>query len=427
MAWYPGRRGGERGALVARPRDVVPEGVVDVLSVLRASTVLVGPSDDVLRASPTAYAFGLVRDDRLASPELLALVRSVRRDGEIRQQDLELPRGPLGGEKLAVTARVAPLDSGRLVLVLVEDRTESRRIDAVRRDFVANVSHELKTPVGALSLLAEAVVGASDDPDAVRHFARSMHREAGRLADLVQELIDLSRLQGHDPLAAATPVDVDEVVVEAIDRCSLAAGAKGIVVVSGGQDGLQVIGDEGQLVMAVRNLVDNAISYSPPHTRVAVGVRRLDGLVEISVTDQGIGIPEGDLERIFERFYRVDPARSRETGGTGLGLSIVKHIAQNHGGEVVVWSVEGSGSTFTVRLPRAPGSGEEALDDGFDDDDIDDDDIDDDVDDLDDDDDVDGERDERDRVPPSPGPTGADQSTHAPSAEAGTPTPQEAP
>lgn len=353
MAWYsPGRRRAELTLPVSS--DPVPEGVVDVLSVLRSSTVLLDPSDAVLRASPTAYAFGLVRAERLASPELLALVRRVRRDGEIRQQDLELPRGPLGGETLAVTARVAPLAAGDIVLVLVEDRTESRRVDAVRRDFVANVSHELKTPVGALSLLAEAVIGASDDPEAVRRFAQRMHREAARLSDLVQELIDLSRLQGHDPLRAARRVDLDGVVLEAIDRCGLSAGAKDIALVSGGDEGLTVIGDEAQLVMAVRNLIDNAVSYSPEHTRVAVAVRRFEELVEISVTDQGIGIPERDLERIFERFYRVDPARSRATGGTGLGLSIVKHIAANHGGEVAVWSVEGSGSTFTIRLPRDP-------------------------------------------------------------------------
>ncbi|RKS79980.1 two-component system sensor histidine kinase SenX3 [Motilibacter peucedani] len=351
MAWYAAGRRRPRPQ-PERPVELVPEGIADVLSVLRSSTVLLDASDDVLRASPTAYAFGLVRSDRLASPEILALVRRVRRDGEIRQQDLELPRGPLGGETLAVTARVAPLADGDLVLVLVEDRTESRRVDAVRRDFVANVSHELKTPVGALSLLAEAVIGASDDPEAVRRFAQRMHREAARLSDLVQELIDLSRLQGHDPLKAARRVEVDGVVVEAVDRCSLAAGAKSITLVTGGEEGLCVIGDEQQLVMALRNLIDNAISYSPEKTRVAVAVRHRGDLVELSVTDQGIGIPEADLDRIFERFYRVDPARSRETGGTGLGLSIVKHIATNHGGEVSVWSAEGSGSTFTIRLPQ---------------------------------------------------------------------------
>ena len=331
--------------------DELSPAVVDVLSVLGGSSVVLGRGDTVLLASPTAYAVGLVRGDRLASRELLGLVRRVRRDGDIRQQDLELPRGPLGSETLAVTARVAPLEGGRQVLVLVEDRSESRRVDAVRRDFVANVSHELKTPVGAMSLLAEALLDASDDPEAVRRFAGKMVHEASRLSNLVQELIDLSRLQGQDALAGASGVSLDDVVTEAVDWTSLAATAKDIAVVRGPESDVQIVGDQGQLVMAVRNLIDNAINYSPSGTRVAVAVREVAGIAELTVTDQGIGIPERDLERIFERFYRIDPARSRQTGGTGLGLSIVKHVAQNHGGEVRVWSVEGAGSTFTLRLP----------------------------------------------------------------------------
>jgi two-component system sensor histidine kinase SenX3 len=315
----------------------------------RARRVGPGPA-----GSAAAHRFGLVAGDRLLSEPLLELARRTRRDGEIRTRELELPRGPLGGETLAVSARVAPLGES-LVLLLVDDRSEARRIDSVRRDFVANVSHELKTPVGALILLAEAVLGASDEPDAVRRFAGRMQHEASRLSDLVQELIDLSRLQWQDPLREPSDVDVDSVVVDAIDRCRTAALAKSIELVTGGEEGMTVLGDEEQLVMALRNLIDNAISYSAEHTRVAVGVRRRKDLVELSVTDQGIGIPEPDLERIFERFYRVDPARSRATGGTGLGLSIVKHVAGNHGGEVTVWSAEGSGSTFTIRLPIRAG------------------------------------------------------------------------
>nr|WP_231134858.1 ATP-binding protein [Motilibacter deserti] len=329
---------------------MVSPSLAAVLDVLRSSTILLDRRDDVVRASPAAYAFGLVRGESLSSPELLKLARDVRRDGETRQVDLELPRGPLGRERLAVTARVARLEDG-VVLLLVEDRTEARRVDAVRRDFVANVSHELKTPVGALILLAEAVQGASDDPEAVRRFSARMQVEATRLSQLVQELLDLSRLQSHDPLAQARRVDLDDVVIEAVDLCHTAADAKKIQLVTGGEAGLHVLGDAPQLVMAVRNLVDNAVSYSPEGTRVAVTTRRCDSLVELTVTDQGIGIPERDLERIFERFYRVDQARSRSTGGTGLGLSIVKHVANNHGGDVRVWSEEGSGSTFTIRLP----------------------------------------------------------------------------
>jgi two-component system sensor histidine kinase SenX3 len=322
-----------------------------VLTALRSSAVVLGVDDRVLRASPAAYATGLVRGDQFLMEPLVALAGRVRRGGQAREVELELPRGPLGGKPLAVVARVAPLGTQGQVLVLVEDRTEAHRIDAVRRDFVANVSHELKTPVGAMGLLAEALLDASDDPEAVRRFAGRMQHEAARLSNLVQELIDLSRLQGDDSLISASAVALDEVVADAVDRSRLAAAAKSITLVTGGEKGLKVLGDERQLVTALRNLIDNAINYSPEHTRVAVAVRRQQDLAEISVTDQGIGIPARELDRIFERFYRVDPARSRATGGTGLGLAIVKHTAQNHGGEVTVWSVEDSGSTFTLRLP----------------------------------------------------------------------------
>jgi two-component system sensor histidine kinase SenX3 len=260
-------------------------------------------------------------------------------------------RGRLGREPIAVNARVAPLIESGYVALLLEDVTETRRLEVVRRDFVANVSHELKTPVGALTLLAEAVQDAADDPEAIRRFAGRMQHEGIRLGRLVAELIELSRLQGAEPLPSDTVVEIDHVVAEAVDRTRLAAESAGITVVSGGERGLAVHGSESQLVTALVNLVDNAIAYSPPGTRVAVGTRRREGYAEISVSDQGIGIPETDLERVFERFYRSDPARSRATGGTGLGLAIVKHIATNHGGGVSVWSVEGSGSTFTLRLP----------------------------------------------------------------------------
>jgi len=330
---------------------VLAPGVSTVLAALRSSAVVLGVDDRVLRASPAAYATGLVRGDQLMVEPLVALAGRVRRGGQAREVELELPRGPLGGKPLAVVARVAPLGTQGQVLVLVEDRTEVHRIDAVRRDFVANVSHELKTPVGAMGLLAEALLDASEDPEAVRRFAGRMQHEAARLSNLVQELIDLSRLQGDDPLTSASAVALDEVVADAVDRSRLAAAAKNITLVTGGEQGLKVLGDERQLVTALRNLIDNAINYSPERTRVAVAVRRQQDVAEISVTDQGIGIPARELDRIFERFYRVDPARSRATGGTGLGLAIVKHTAQNHGGEVTVWSVEDSGSTFTLRLP----------------------------------------------------------------------------
>lgn len=335
---------------------VLPPGVDTVLSVLRSSAVVLDEADAVVKASSAAYALGLVRGGKLAVEPMLKMARDTRRDGEIRQVELDLPRRGTGrGEALAVSARVAPLGS-RLVLLLVEDLTEARRIEAVRRDFVANVSHELKTPVGALSLLSEAVMDASDDPEAVQRFAGRMQIEATRLTNLVQELIDLSRVQNDDPLEDAEPIRVDELVAEAIDRCRHAAGTKEITMAAAGADDLRIWGNRGQLAAALGNLVENAVNYSPARTRVGIAARTVaqpgGDLIEIAVTDQGIGISDKDKERVFERFYRVDPARSRATGGTGLGLAIVKHVAASHGGEVTVWSAEGQGSTFTLRLPE---------------------------------------------------------------------------
>jgi two-component system sensor histidine kinase SenX3 len=337
-------------SIPTREASAIPEGVDEVISVLRASAVVLDDQLEVVKTSPSAYAFGLVRPDRVPLPELAELAAAVQRDGRIREAEIEIPRTRDASQPLHVAARVAPLRSG-LLLALVEDRTQAIRIDEIRKDFVANVSHELKTPIGALSLLAEAVQDASDDPDAVRRFAGRMQQESGRLTRLVQEIIDLSRLQYDDPVESPEPVKVDEIIASAIDRSRVDAETRHIRLVSGGQPGLQVLGNESQLVVAIGNLVENAVAYSEPHTQVAIGVRTAENWVEISVTDQGVGIDEVDLDRIFERFYRVDPARSRATGGTGLGLSIVKHVAASHGGEVTVWSARGAGSTFTLRLP----------------------------------------------------------------------------
>ncbi|MEO3785883.1 ATP-binding protein [Actinocorallia sp. B10E7] len=331
------------------PASALPEGLAAVLSVLPSSVVVVDREDRVRRASPAARALGMVKDDRLMVDELLALARLVQRDGEIRETELQL--GPSRHDARWFAVRVAPLGVQGLVLVLAEDLTELRRVESIRRDFSANVSHELKTPVGALLLLAETVEAAAEDEEAVRRFAGRMQIEAARLSSLVQDLITLSHVQGDEPLAEDKPVSVDAVVAESVDRARTAAEAKGTELVVTGATGLQVRGDQELLHTALKNLIDNAISYSPERTRVTVETRILDGHAELSVTDQGIGIPERELERIFERFYRVDPARSRETGGTGLGLAIVKHVATKHGGEVTVWSKEGSGSTFCLRLP----------------------------------------------------------------------------
>jgi two-component system sensor histidine kinase SenX3 len=351
------RRRSAPDALPREPEGVpspnVPEGLSRLLAVLPGAAFVVGADNSVLRASPEAANLGLTEGGRLDIPEILALVTAVRRDGVIREDDLQLRRPPLGKGVLQARVRVAAL-SPTAALVLVEDLSEAHRIDAVRRDFVANVSHELKTPVGALSLLAEAVQSASDDPEAVQRFSARMQVESVRLTNLVNDLIDLSRLQSGDPLKHSERIEVDRIVSEALDATKLLANAREIDVVVGDACPAAVLGDEGQLVMALRNLLTNAVSYSPPRTRVAVAARCRGDVVEISVTDQGIGIPEVEQSRIFERFYRVDPARSRITGGTGLGLAIVKHVCANHGGECTVWSVEGEGSTFTLRLPLAP-------------------------------------------------------------------------
>jgi two-component system sensor histidine kinase SenX3 len=333
------------------PRTL-PQGVSEVLAVLRSGAIVLDAADAVVSTSPPAVANGLVRHHDLVHDELRHLARQVRRDGVTREVELDLPRGPIGRGRIMVRARVATLGSDH-VLLLVDDRTEARRVEDVRRDFVVNVSHELKTPVGGLALLAEAVLEAKDDPEAVARFARRMQVESTRLTRLVQEIVDLSRLEIAGTLHDPELVDVGAAAAEAIEQSRLVAGSRGSEIVSSLARDAKVFGDADLLATAVRNLVGNAINYSAPGARVAVSVRSADQLVEIAVADQGQGIPESEQARIFERFYRVDAARSRATGGTGLGLAIVKHICANHGGEVTVWSEPGHGSTFTIRLPAA--------------------------------------------------------------------------
>jgi len=335
-----------------QPRPVLDEGVLRVLAVVRSAVIVLGPRDQVVRASAAAYALGLVRADQLVHAEVRALVGQVRREGTIVDEEVEVARGPLGKGRLVLAVRVAHLTNDDLV-IFADDRTEARRIEEVRQDFAVNVSHELKTPVGAISLLAETLEDAADDPQAVRHFARSTRLEAQRLAELVHDIIELSRLQGAGALIQPVVVRVDDVVTEAVDRARTVAAASEHEIVLPPASGAVVHGDHDLLVTAVRNLVDNAVAYSPRGSAVRLGVREVDGIVEIAVVDQGMGIPAAQRERIFERFFRVDAARSRDTGGTGLGLSIVKHVALDHGGEVVVWSEEGRGSTFTLRIPAA--------------------------------------------------------------------------
>ncbi|MCX6413315.1 MAG: ATP-binding protein, partial [Actinobacteria bacterium] len=320
------------GELRSGNLPVVPDEVVRVLSVLPSASMVVSADGLVLRASARSQALGLVNRSLVTVPDIARLIDKVAGDGEAREQEMRVRRPPLGRELLELRVRVAPLGTGA-ILVLIDDLAEERRVDAVRRDFVANVSHELKTPVGALSLLAEAVLASSDDADQVRHFAERMQIEAARLSHLVQDVIDLSRLQGDDPHTHAEIVDVDDLVDRSIDEVRTVAAASNVDFIVGDSSHASIYGDRGQLQTAIRNLLANAVAYSPGGTRVAVEARVTGSMVEILVKDQGIGIPSNDLDRIFERFYRVDPARSRVTGGTGLGLSIVKHVCQNHGGE----------------------------------------------------------------------------------------------
>jgi two-component system sensor histidine kinase SenX3 len=332
----------------------LPPGSAEVLAVVGRAFVVVDAIDGVVRASPAAYAFGLVRGHTVVHEQLLDMTARVRRDGVILEKQFELPRGPLGQGTIIVQVRAAMLGE-EYILLLADDRTEITRTEEIRNDFVANVSHELKTPVGAISLLAEALESSADDEEAVRRFAKRMQKESARLAALVQDIIELSRLQGANVAQQGHPVDINTVITESVDRSQLPAESKNIKIVIGGRVDAMVYGDQDLLVTALRNLIDNAIRYSPENTRVGIGVRAKAGLISISVTDQGDGMSPEDQERVFERFYRVDAARSRQTGGTGLGLSIVKHVISNHGGEVTLWSQPGQGSTFTIRLPEMEG------------------------------------------------------------------------
>lgn len=341
--------------------ELLPEILITTLLALQSDSLILLPGEVPIFQSAGVSNFGVVRENRVVSEELLALVRVVRRTSQLHRGAIELPRGPIGEGKRELTVTVAPLNDSGMILVLISDESEYQKVDAIRRDFVANISHELKTPIGALSLLSEAVLGAKNDPEAVVKFASKMQKESRRLTDLVQEIINLSRLQDNDPLISAYAVDVEDIIREAVNQCQTSAEGRNIGVVLGEISNTTILGDRDQLIMAFQNLIENAINYSPESTKVSVSASVIEGLVEISVADQGIGISESELERIFERFYRIDPARSRETGGTGLGLSIVKHVALNHGGDIKVWSKLNVGSTFALRLPIAP---DESIEEG---------------------------------------------------------------
>ncbi len=334
----------------AETSSVIPDGVREVLHGMDDAAVVVDASSTVLAASTAAVPFHLEEGGVLPSDELRGLARRVRSAESAATATLRLRRGAPPAEPRLVVVRATRI-SPRLTLLVLRDITERERVEQMRRDFVANTSHELKTPVGAVSLLAEAIESAADDPDQVRNFAGRLTAEAARLAQLTSRIMNLSRLQAADEFTDEREVAVDEIVTSAVEAHAIQAGSAGVEIVRGGDRGLFVRGDAQVLGEAVGNLVANAIAYSPKGSNVGVGVKAVDDIVEIAVTDRGIGIAEGDQERVFERFYRADQARSRRTGGTGLGLAIVKHAVQRHGGEVRLWSRPGRGSTFTIRLP----------------------------------------------------------------------------
>lgn len=325
----------------------VGEKLIDVLA---TAGLVIDGSNTVIRSSASATTMGLIRNKSLAIPQLVEIVDTVRRFGEPDFSELEIP-SPGGGESHWVETRAALAGNGNVVLLL-EDKTEAHRLDDARRDFVANISHELKTPIGAIGLLAEALVDATDDPDTVRKFSKSLRKESRRLADLVQDIIQLSRIQTKDVLSNAQPVQVYALVTEAAERCAILAESREITVTVNCAENIAVVGEAELLTVAVKNLIDNAIQYSEPKQHVGIGVSVSKNTVQISIADVGIGIPKDEQSRIFERFYRVDASRSRQTGGTGLGLSLVKHIVFSHGGEITLFSQPKVGSTFTIQLPR---------------------------------------------------------------------------
>ena len=296
---------------------------------------------------------GLVRDGIL-DDRLWAAVERTLTTGEDAEVDLSAPRGLAGRRAgLAVHGTIRTLGdhAPKLAVVYLNDQSEQVRMEASRRDFVANVSHELKTPVAAMAVLSEALLESTDDPETVRRFGGKIYDESQRLANMVGELIELSRLQGAERLPDLVAVDVDTVLQEAISRYLVVAEKARIAINIDDVTGLRVLGDEALLVTAIDNLISNAIAYSPGGSTVSISRRRVGNIVEIAVTDRGIGIAQADQERVFERFFRVDKARSRATGGTGLGLAIVKHVAANHNGSIRLWSRRGTGSTFTLSIP----------------------------------------------------------------------------
>lgn len=369
-----------------------------LVAVMPEALIVVDSLADVKYASPDVQRFDLIEDNAMTVAEIRDILRLVSTDSVVRERELAIPldrsartaanntggRGieagkTLPADTLYLHVRIGQIADDRFAIFL-SDMSEQHRFEIMRRDFVTNVSHELKTPAGAISLLAETIESAADDPDAVRYFAGRISKESTRLTELVHRLIDLQKAQSATAMLNARRLSVLRVVREAINENQVNADSKHISLalsVNGtavpvsdvasdggdasthGEDDVFIKADYETIKTAVKNLVENAVNYSPEHTTVAIGVSGDGTKATIRVVDQGIGIPAASLDRIFERFYRVDPARSRETGGTGLGLAITRHCVRDCGGTINVWSREGEGSTFTITLPQAGGDGPE--------------------------------------------------------------------
>ena len=351
--WRQGRSQARAGHEAGMTVSDVLEGAVSAAPI---GVVVIGSSREVVLSNQRAAELGLVRD-RMVDDRVWTAAQRTLVTVEDVEIDLSAPGGvPAGRLGLSVHGHVRLLNAEhpRLAVVYLDDRSEQARMEASRRDFVANISHELKTPVAAMGVLAEALLESADDPETAQRFGRTMYTESQRLASMIGELIELSRLQGAERLPDLVRVDVDTVVQEAISRHKVAADRADIKVNTDDPIGLEVLGDQQLLVTAVANLISNAIAYSPDGSAVSISRRRRRDDIEIAVTDRGIGIARADQERVFERFFRVDKARSRATGGTGLGLAIVKHVAANHNGDIRLWSRPGTGSTFTLSIPAYP-------------------------------------------------------------------------
>ncbi len=340
-----------RSARVFRvDRDTVVRSIAQFADSYGTAGLLTDSHGHVVHASATASALGIVKRRKVTPAIVRAAIDHSAKTGEGATAELVLDSDP-SPAPLSAQIHTIPL-GGDFVLVLVDDSSESRRLEETRRDFVANISHELKTPIGAITLLAEALQDEIDDLETVAKFSQNIHKESVRLARIVNDIIQLSRVQGREILRESQTIRLDSVIADAIDQTSVLAEDKKVAVKVRQSENVIVLGDAPLLTVAVKNLVENAIQFSENGGVVRIIVKAAKRFVTISVADEGIGIAPEDRSRVFERFYRVDASRSRKTGGTGLGLSIVKHIVIAHRGDVTVDSELGFGSVFTITLPR---------------------------------------------------------------------------